>query len=128
MPRLLPTSATACRKLLQKAKMMGIDTVALEMQDAQVPKITSQIFNRHANVPHSISDYFLQLAALTDVRKKWHIPPAFSVEFIGYYLERNNRMDTMKHSLEKLIDANTELLSEQKELREEYDAVINHSI
>ncbi|XP_077285223.1 uncharacterized protein LOC143910558 isoform X2 [Arctopsyche grandis] len=103
MPRLLPTSATACRKLLQKAKMMGIDTVALEMQDAQ-------------------------LAALTDVRKKWHIPPAFSVEFIGYYLERNNRMDTMKHCLQKLIDANSELLSEQKELREEYEATSKESV
>lgn len=36
MPRLLPTSATACRKLLHKASLMGIDTIALEMQDAQV--------------------------------------------------------------------------------------------
>lgn len=36
MPRLLPTSATACRKFLHKASLMGIDTAALEMQDAQV--------------------------------------------------------------------------------------------
>lgn len=43
MPRLLPTSATACRKLLHKAKMMGIDTVALEMQDAQVILVTKLV-------------------------------------------------------------------------------------
>lgn len=67
--------------------------------------------------------HVLQLAALTDVRKKWHIPPAFSVEFIGYYLERNSRMETMKRSLHELIDTNTDLLKEQKELREEYDRV-----
>jgi len=52
MPRLLTTSASAYRKLLRKAELMGIDTQALEIQEAQV-------------------------AALVDVRKKWHIPPAF---------------------------------------------------
>jgi hypothetical protein len=52
MPRLLTTSASAYRKLLRKAELMGIDTQALEIQEAQV-------------------------AALVDVRKKWHIPAAF---------------------------------------------------
>jgi hypothetical protein len=52
MPRLLTTSASAYRKLLRKAELMGIDAQALEIQEAQV-------------------------AALVDVRKKWHIPPAF---------------------------------------------------
>jgi len=52
MPRLLTTSASAYRKLLRKAELMGIDTQALEIQEAQV-------------------------ASLVDVRKKWHIPPAF---------------------------------------------------
>lgn len=67
MPRLLTTSASACRKLLRKAELMGIDTSTLEMQEAQV-------------------------AALVDIRKKWHIPPAFTVEFIAYYLDRNDRL------------------------------------
>lgn len=58
MPRLLTTSASACKKLLHKAELMGIDTEALETQDAHVQ-------------------------ALLDVRKKWNVPPAFSVEFIG---------------------------------------------
>jgi ABC-type uncharacterized transport system substrate-binding protein len=98
MPRMLPTSANACRALLIKASLMGIDTAALELQDAQ-------------------------LTALADVRKKWHIPPAFSVEFIGYYLERNSRMETMKRALQELVDTNSELLEQQKQIREEYDAV-----
>lgn len=55
------------------------------------------------------------------MKKKWHIPPAFSVEFIGYYLERNTRMQSMKRSLEELIDNNSELLTQQKEVREEYE-------
>lgn len=98
MPRLLTTSASACKRLLRKAELMGIDTVSLEMQEAQV-------------------------AALVDVRKKWHIPPAFSVEFIAYYLDRNDRLRVMKSGLEELLDANTKLLEEQQLLRLKYDKV-----
>lgn len=36
MPRLLTTSASACRRLILKAELMGIDTDALEFQEAQV--------------------------------------------------------------------------------------------
>lgn len=52
MPRLLTTSASACRRLLHKAEVMGIDTQALEIQEAHI-------------------------ASLVDIRKKWHIPAAF---------------------------------------------------
>jgi hypothetical protein len=99
MPRLLTTSASACRKLLRKAELMGINTMVLEMQEAQT-------------------------AALVDVRKKWHIPPAFTVEFIAYYLDRNDRLKGMKDTLEKLLDNNRHLLEEQQDLRVKYDEVI----
>lgn len=36
MPRLLSTSASACRKLILKAELMGIDTAAQEFEEAQV--------------------------------------------------------------------------------------------
>lgn len=98
MPRLLTTSASACRKLLRKAELMGIDTSALEMQEAQV-------------------------AALVDIRKKWHIPPAFTVEFIAYYLDRNDRLKGMKDTLQKLLENNRNLLEEQQSLRAKYDQV-----
>lgn len=98
MPRLLTTSASACRKLLRKAELMGINTLALEMQEAQA-------------------------AALVDVRKKWHIPPAFTVEFIAYYLDRNDRLKEMKTTLEKLMEDNKNLLDEQQHLRVKYDEV-----
>ncbi|KAJ3621506.1 hypothetical protein MTP99_003629 [Tenebrio molitor] len=99
MPRLLTTSASACRKLLRKAELMGINTMVLEMQEAQT-------------------------AALVDVRKKWHIPPAFTVEFIAYYLDRNDRLKGMKDTLEKLLDNNRHLLEEQQDLRVKYDELL----
>ncbi len=63
------------------------------------------------------------MAALADVRKKWHIPPAFSVEFIGYYLDRITRVNEIKTSLQEQLESNKNLVEEQKKLREEYDQV-----
>ncbi|XP_018361450.1 PREDICTED: PHD finger protein 14 isoform X2 [Trachymyrmex cornetzi] len=99
MPRLLTTSASACRQLARKAELMGVDTAALEAQESQ-------------------------LVALVDVRKKWHIAPAFSVEFIGYYLDRNLRVTSMKRRLQELLDINSQLLNEQQRLDRKYDEVM----
>lgn len=102
MPRLLTTSASACRKLLRKAELMGIDTAALEIQEAQ-------------------------MAALVDIRKKWHIPPAFSVEFIAYYLDRNDRLKVMKTALEQLLEDNNDLIEQQQTCRTKYDELMKES-
>ncbi|XP_053665455.1 PHD finger protein 14 [Anopheles marshallii] len=96
MPRLLITSATACKKMLYKAELMGLDMAAIEFQEAQI-------------------------ASLSDVRKKWHIPPAFSVEFIGYYLDRAIRLVDMKKNLQEQIVMNKHLLGKQQQLRIKYD-------
>lgn len=96
MPRLLSTSASACRQLMHKADLMGVDTAAVEFQETQ-------------------------MAALADVRKKWHIPPAFSVEFIGYYLDRTTRLQEIKASLQRENDRNRALVDSQQHLRTGYD-------
>lgn len=98
MPRLLTTSASVCRKLIHKSELMGIDTAAMEFQEAQI-------------------------AALSDIRKKWHITPAFSVEFIGYYLDRISRMKEIKESLQDQMELNRRLVDTQQVLRDQYDQV-----
>lgn len=67
MPRLLTTSASAVRRLAQKAVLMGVDVELEEMRESQ------------AN-------------ALADVPRKWHLQPAFSVEFIAYVIDRERRI------------------------------------
>ncbi|XP_003423803.1 PHD finger protein 14 isoform X2 [Nasonia vitripennis] len=96
MPRLLTTSATACRALQRKAELMGVNTIALENQEEQI-------------------------SSLVDIRKKWHISPAFSVEFISYFIDRIARTTDMKTRLKELIEANSRLLGEQQELDKKYD-------
>ncbi|KAL4707936.1 hypothetical protein ACJJTC_013727 [Scirpophaga incertulas] len=96
MARMLYSSASAMRKFKRKAECMGIDTHALEFEDAQ-------------------------MAALKDVSRRWHVPPAFSVEFVAYYLERNSRVTSLRKSLERLTKENEILLAEDDKLRVEYD-------
>ncbi|XP_011193542.2 PHD finger protein 14 [Zeugodacus cucurbitae] len=97
MSRLLTTSASACKRLLAKADIMAVDVELLERQEAQI-------------------------AALTDIRKKWHIAPAFSVEFIGYYLDRISRTHELKLQLSDMIENNLGLSKEQDLLRTTYDS------
>lgn len=68
-----------------------------------------------------------KISALSDIRKKWHIAPAFSVEFIGYYLDRISRTKELKASLDKMVEVNANLLQEQENLREEYDVRVNQN-
>lgn len=81
---------------------MGIDSEALEVQEAQ-------------------------MAALSDVRKKWHIQPAFSVEFIGYFLDRITRLKDIKSNLEVQVASNTKLVTDQQYLKERYDQMIREN-
>ncbi|XP_058796321.1 PHD finger protein 14 isoform X2 [Phymastichus coffea] len=96
MPRCITTSASAIRHLTRKAELMGIDAEALESQEEQI-------------------------ASLRDIRKKWHIPPAFSVEFISYFIDRQTRTELLKNRLQEYIQANAKLLGEQQELDKKYD-------
>ncbi|VVD01843.1 unnamed protein product [Leptidea sinapis] len=103
MARMLYSSASAMRKFQRKAECMGIDIHALEFQDAQ-------------------------MAALRDVSRRWHVPPAFSVEFVGYYLERNTRVTSLRRSLERLTAENDKLLAGDDKLRSDYDEKLYDAI
>ncbi|XP_067143642.1 PHD finger protein 14 isoform X2 [Centruroides vittatus] len=97
MPRLLTTSPSACRKLLKKAELLGMSTQT---------HITSS-------------------ESMMDVRRKWHVPPAFSVEFVSYYLDRNNRMITMQRRLDELLQQNSQLQEQEQSLREKYEKLVS---
>lgn len=100
MPRALITSASAVKNLSKKAEIMEINTAALEFEEAQI-------------------------ASLKDIRKKWHIPPAFTTEFVGYYLDRSIRMKDMKTNLEQQVEVNKSLLNQQSILRTKYDDTVS---
>lgn len=99
MPRLLQTSACAVRSLIKKTELMGINAAAMEFEQAQI-------------------------ASLTEINKKWHIPPAFSVEFVGYYLDRTNRMEDIKKRLHEQLALNKRLVDEQHTLRNKYNDIL----
>ncbi|CAB0009582.1 unnamed protein product [Nesidiocoris tenuis] len=96
MPRLLTTSASACRALWRKAELSGADTQSLALRETQVE-------------------------ALAEIHKRWNIPPAFSVEFIAYYLDRNSRITSLRKQVIELSDENSRLLDEQAVTEEKKD-------
>lgn len=99
MSRLLTSSASACRRLLDKAEFMAVDVHHLEQREANIQ-------------------------ALQDIRKKWHIAPAFNVEFTAYYMDRIVRMTDFKQQQQQLIQHNAQLSQEQDELRAKYDSAL----
>lgn len=90
MPRSISTCASVFRTLLHKTTLMGLST---ETQQADI-------------------------TAVGDIRKKWHIPPAFSIEFTSYYVDRGQRLNEMKDKLQNLLSENTTLKQDEKQLQD----------
>lgn len=40
-----------------------------------------------------------QLSALTEIPRKWHLPPAFSVEFVAYVVDRERRIARLREQV-----------------------------
>ncbi|XP_019614399.1 PREDICTED: PHD finger protein 14-like [Branchiostoma belcheri] len=94
LPRLLTTSPSAYRRLLRKADLMGLASQGAE---------------------HTTS------YTTVDVRRRWHIQPAISPEFALYYLDRNNRVESLKLKLAGLLSEHDKLREEETSLRDKYD-------
>lgn len=56
-------------------------------------------------------------------RQKWHIPPAFNLEFVAYCLDRTTRMVAMKKSNVEIMNQNCTLKKEEASLREKYNSI-----
>uniref|UniRef100_G3N477 PHD finger protein 14 n=1 Tax=Gasterosteus aculeatus TaxID=69293 RepID=G3N477_GASAC len=99
LPRPLTSSASAIRKLMRKAELMGIST---------------DIF------PVDTSDTNASL----DGRRK-HKQPALTADFVNYYLERNMRMIQIQDNISEQKNLKDKLESEQEKLHVEYNKVSN---
>ncbi|XP_043072965.1 PHD finger protein 14 isoform X1 [Puntigrus tetrazona] len=95
LPRPLTSSASAIRKLMRKAELMGIST---------------DIF------PVDTSD----TSASVDGRRK-HKQPALTADFVNYYLERNMRMIQIQDNIVEQKNLKDKLETEQEKLHLEYN-------
>lgn len=93
--RYLTSSPSCVKKMLRKAELMGIIT--------QVQHVTEE---------------------KQEMRKKTHISPALSVEFISYYLERNSKIDNIKRNITENITQNNILQKQEDVLRRQYDKLL----
>ncbi|XP_059412458.1 PHD finger protein 14-like isoform X2 [Carassius carassius] len=95
LPRPLTSSASAIRKLMRKAELMGIST---------------DIF------PVDTSD----TSASVDGRRK-HKQPALTADFVNYYLERNMRMIQIQDNIVEQKNLKDKLETEQEKLHMEFN-------
>ncbi|XP_064595192.1 PHD finger protein 14-like [Liolophura sinensis] len=92
MVRHLSSCPSAVRRMLKKAEVMGIIT-----------QVQAD--------PHD----------KPEKRKKWHMSPALSVEFITHFLDRNAKIATNQEKLSELTNQNDSLREQEKVLRHQYD-------
>ncbi|XP_069815458.1 PHD finger protein 14 isoform X5 [Dendropsophus ebraccatus] len=95
LPRPLTSSASAIRKLMRKAELMGISTDIFPVDNSDT-------------------------SSSVDGRRK-HKQPALTADFVNYYLERNMRMMQLQENLSEQKNIKDKLENEQEKLHIEYN-------
>ncbi|XP_068091183.1 PHD finger protein 14 isoform X2 [Hyperolius riggenbachi] len=95
LPRPLTSSASAIRKLMRKAELMGISTDIFPVDNADI-------------------------SSSVDGRRK-HKQPALTSDFVNYYLERNLRMLQLQENMCEQKNIKDKLENEQEKLHIEYN-------
>lgn len=99
MPRSLLTSSSAVNHLQRKIDLQGWNASAME--EAEV--------NREI---------------LADINKRWGLTPAWNVEFVAYYYDRDSRIESMQEGLASTVLSNNELSDTQAVIREQYSKLV----
>ncbi|KAM4705888.1 PHD finger protein 14 isoform 2-T2 [Rhinophrynus dorsalis] len=95
LPRPLTSSASAIRKLMRKAELMGISTDIFPVDNSET-------------------------SSSVDGRRK-HKQPALTADFVNYYLERNMRMMQLQENMSEQKNIKDKLENEQEKLHVEYN-------
>jgi hypothetical protein len=96
LPRLLTTSASAIRKIQRMGELHDVDIARQVRQEVQVMSIV-------------------------EAKKKWGVAPAFNVEFVAYYEDREKRIDALKRQVVQDQHVHERLRSEDSQTTEKYD-------
>ena len=102
MSRLLLTSSKAIKKFQKKAALHEWDMDALEEEE----------HNKQV---------------VADIRKKWHVTPAWNVEFVAYYHDRNTRIKEMQENLAEAVMINNQLKEEDEETCTKYRDMVTET-
>ena len=102
MSRLLLTSSKAVKKFQRKAELHEWNVEAMEEEE----------HNKQV---------------VAEIRKKWHVTPAFTVEYVAYYHDRSARIKEMQETLAEAVIINNQLKEEDEETCANYRAQVVES-
>lgn len=94
--RMLMTSPSLIIRLTKKSELMGLDPKSAFMSVQDEMEMASQ---------------------------KWHVPPAFNLEFVAYCKDRATRIVNMKKQNTELVNQNLTLKTEEVNLREKFNSI-----
>ncbi len=58
-----------------------------------------------------------------EAKKRWHVPPAFSVEFVAYYHDRAARIEELRRRLGDRLKEDGHLREREARVRPNFDLV-----
>merc|ERR1719348_1278136 len=102
MSRLLLTSSKAIKKFQRKAELHEWNVEAMEEEE----------HNKQV---------------VAEIRKKWHVVPSWSVEFVAYYHDRDTRIKEMQEGLAEAVMVNNQLKEEDEEMRLKYRNLVEET-
>merc|ERR1719348_744763 len=102
MSRLLLTSSKAIKKFQRKAELHEWNVEAMEEEE----------HNKQV---------------VAEIRKKWHVVPSWSVEFVAYYHDRDTRIKEMQEGLAEAVMVNNQLKEEDEEMRFKYRNLVEET-
>ena len=98
LPRQLTTSASAIRKLQKMGELKGLSVERQLLEERQA-------------------------LSVLEAKKKWHVTPTFSVEYVAYYHDRQNRLDELKKNLSEELKQQAQLREKEGQSRPKFDKV-----
>jgi hypothetical protein len=65
-----------------------------------------------------------QVDPVADVQKKWYISPTLSIDYVGYYIDRNVRICNLKHHVKELHSQKSTLENQESALHNKYEQLL----
>ncbi len=96
IPRALTTSSSAIRKLEHMGEIKGVSVRRQRLEERQA-------------------------ISVMEAKRRWHVPPAFSVDFVSYYHDRSARIEELRRRLSEQVRRDGQLKGQEVRARPGFD-------
>ena len=114
---MLTTSASAIRKLERMGEIKGFSVKRQRLEEQQVREVNLIRFLQM----HLKLSLLNKALSVMEAKRRWHVPPTFSVEFVAYYHDRSARIEELKRRLGAEVREHSRLREREAATRPKFD-------